>query len=154
LGFRPNGSQQSARLRSPARGTHPLVAPKGLNPTESEVPVNNPRGTTVEKRGQRDAVEISRLTAALAGYDNLEMTGKQDLATALTALVGGADVLAARALEALARANAFRGGDAEQSESTLRLAGRLAETAWFAEPNHPEVRLAWQEVFTVRATAA
>ena len=111
----------------------------------------------------------------------LKPAPERALAAELAALAGGPGVLARRALdlaeavlaepaEGLAAPDATAGPDATAApdlrladlrvaglrggEDGLRLAGHLAEYAWLAAPDDPEVQQARHRVFTIRAERA
>jgi alkyl sulfatase BDS1-like metallo-beta-lactamase superfamily hydrolase len=82
----------------------------------------------------------------------LKPASERALAGELAALAGGAGVLAERALELLAQAEAT--ADAHDADPALRLAGHLAESAWLASPGDTAVQQARQRVFAARAERA
>jgi Alkyl sulfatase dimerisation len=103
----------------------------------------------------------------------LKPAAERALAAELAALAGGPAVLARRALDlaeaVLAqpepaeagataapdiRVAAVRVAELRGGEDGLRLAGHLAEYAWLAAPDDPEVQEARHRVFTVRAERA
>jgi alkyl sulfatase BDS1-like metallo-beta-lactamase superfamily hydrolase len=82
----------------------------------------------------------------------LKPAPERALARELADLAGGADVLAERALELLALAEAA--SDAPVGDQSLRLAGHLAESAWLADPAGVTTGRARQQVFAARAARA
>ncbi|HEY2508444.1 MAG TPA: alkyl sulfatase dimerization domain-containing protein [Streptosporangiaceae bacterium] len=96
----------------------------------------------------------------------LKPASERALAVELTALSGGAGVLAARALDLAERALAapLAGGPDQApdlrvaglagGQEGLRIAGHLAELAWQAAPGDQEVAEARHRVFTIRAELA
>jgi glyoxylase-like metal-dependent hydrolase (beta-lactamase superfamily II) len=79
----------------------------------------------------------------------LQPAPERSLAAELSALAGGARVLADRSQELADQVRSGGGGDAE-----LRLAGHLAELAWLAAPADPAIADVRRRVFTARADAA
>jgi len=75
----------------------------------------------------------------------LKPAPERALAAELAGLAGGAQALAARALE-------LAGPDA--ADDSLRLAGHLAETAWLAAPGDQDIGRIRQHVFGLRADKA
>jgi glyoxylase-like metal-dependent hydrolase (beta-lactamase superfamily II) len=81
----------------------------------------------------------------------LKPASERALAAELAGLAGGASALAARAV---ALADAGVADQDEQGEGSLRLAGHLAELAWLAAPDDPQVAQARHHVFSIRADKA
>jgi alkyl sulfatase BDS1-like metallo-beta-lactamase superfamily hydrolase len=86
----------------------------------------------------------------------LKPASERALAEELARLAGGPGVLADRALELLAQADAADAADAAEGDAdqALRLAGHLAESAWLASPADRAVQEARQAVFAGRARRA
>jgi alkyl sulfatase BDS1-like metallo-beta-lactamase superfamily hydrolase len=82
----------------------------------------------------------------------LKPAPERALAAELAELVGGAGVLADRAVELLERAGVTENTD--EADHALRLAGHLAEHAWLANPADVAVAAARQRVFAARAERA
>jgi len=81
----------------------------------------------------------------------LKPAGERALAAELAGLAGGPGALAARAV---ALADAGLADQDGQGEGSLRLAGHLAELAWLAAPDDPQVAQARHHVFSIRADKA
>jgi alkyl sulfatase BDS1-like metallo-beta-lactamase superfamily hydrolase len=82
----------------------------------------------------------------------LKPAPERALARELAELIGGAGVLAERALVLLAAAEGAP--DESEADQALRIAGHLAETAWLADPADPSIQRARHQVFAARAGRA